>query len=109
MVNIDNFKKIELRIGTIIEVNEFPEARNPTYQLKIDFGGFGIRQSSAKVIDHYSKEDLIDRQIVAVVNFPTKKVANFNSEVLVLGTDGNDKGIILLDVDKPIQNGVKIS
>ncbi|HJL73901.1 MAG TPA: tRNA-binding protein [Candidatus Marinimicrobia bacterium] len=109
MVNIDNFKKIELRIGTIIEVNEFPEARNPTYQLKIDFGGFGIRQSSAKVTDHYSKEDLLDRQIVAVVNFPTKKVANFNSEVLVLGTDGNDKGIILLDVDKPIQNGVKIS
>ena len=109
MVNIDNFKKIELRIGTIIEVNEFPEARNPTYQLKIDFGGFGIRQSSAKVTDHYSKEDLLDRQIVAVVNFPTKKVANFNSEVLVLGTDGNDKGIILLDVYKPIQNGVKIS
>ncbi len=109
MLDINDFKKIELRVGTILEVNDFPEAQSPAYKLKIDFGGFGIRQSSAKITEHYQPQDLINRQIVAGVNFPVKKIANFNSEVLVLGVDGNERGIILLDVDRPIQNGTKIS
>ncbi len=109
METIEDFKKVELRVGTIIEVNDFLEAIKPAFKLKIDFGGFGVKQSSAKITDHYSKEDLVGRQIIAVVNFPVKKVANYDSEVLVLGADSHEGGIILLELDKPIQNGVKIS
>ncbi|HIA23921.1 MAG TPA: tRNA-binding protein [Candidatus Marinimicrobia bacterium] len=109
MISIDDFKKIEFRVGTIVTVDEFPEAKKPAYKLKIDFGGFGIKQSSAQVTDNYLPADLLNRQVVAVVNFPPKKIASLTSEVLVLGADGNENGIILLDLDKPIQNGVKIS
>ena len=109
MISIDDFKNIELRVGTIVTVDEFPEAKKPAYKLKIDFGGFGIKQSSAQVTDNYLPADLLNRQVVAVVNFPPKKIASLTSEVLVLGADGNENGIILLDLDKPIQNGVKIS
>jgi len=109
MISIDDFKKIEFRVGTIVTVDEFPEAKKPAYKLKIDFGGFGIKQSSAQVTDNYLPADLLYRQVVAVVNFPPKKIASLTSEVLVLGADGNENGIILLDLDKPIQNGVKIS
>ena len=109
MISIDDFKKIELRVGTIVTVDEFPEAKKPAYKLKIDFGGFGIKQSSAQVTDNYLPADLLNRQVVAVVNFPPKKIASLTSEVLVLGADGNENGIILLDLDKPMQNGVKIS
>ena len=104
-----DFKKIELRVGTIVTVDEFPEAKKPSYKLKIDFGGFGIKQSSAQVTDNYLPADLLNRQVVAVVNFPPKKIGSLTSEVLVLGVDGNENGIILLDLDKSIQNGVKIS
>ena len=109
MISIDDFKKIEFRVCTIVTVDEFPEAKKPAYKLKIDFGGFGIKQSSAQVTDNYLPADLLNRQVVAVVNFPPKKIASLTSEVLVLGADGNENGIILLDLDKPIQNGVKIS
>ena len=109
MISIDDFKKIEFRVGTIVTVDEFPEAKKPAYKLKIDFGGFGIKQSSAQVTDNYLPADLLNRQVVAVVNFPPKNIASLTSEVLVLGADGNENGIILLDLDKPIQNGVKIS
>ena len=109
MISIDDFKKIEFRVGTIVTVDEFPEAKKPAYKLKIDFGGFGIKQSSAQVTDNYLPADLLNRQVIAVVNFPPKKIASLTSEVLVLGADGNENGIILLDLDKPIQNGVKIS
>ena len=109
MISIDDFKKIELRVGTIVTVDEFPEAKKPAYKLKIDFGGFGIKQSSAQVTDNYLPADLLNRQVVAVVNFPPKKIGSLTSEVLVLGVDGNENGIILLDLDKSIQNGVKIS
>ena len=109
MISIDDFKKIEFRVGTIVTVDEFPEAKKPSYKLKIDFGGFGIKQSSAQVTDNYLPADLLNRQVVAVVNFPPKKIGSLTSEVLVLGVDGNENGIILLDLDKSIQNGVKIS
>ena len=104
MISIKDFKKIEFRVGTIVTVDEFPEAKKPAYKLKIDFGGFGIKQSSAQVTDNYLPADLLNRQVVAVVNFPPKKIASLTSEVLVLGADGNENGIILLDLDKPIQN-----
>ena len=109
MISIEDFNKIEFRVGTIVTVDEFPEAKKPAYKLKIDFGGFGIKQCSAQVTDNYLPADLLNRQVVAVVNFPPKKIASLTSEVLVLGADGNENGIILLDLDKPIQNGVKIS
>lgn len=109
MININDFKKVDLRVGTIVAVDEFPEVEKPAYKLKIDFGGFGNKQSSAQITDHYSPKELLNRQVVAVVNFPPKKIASFNSEVLVLGADGNDGGIVLLELDKPIQNGTKIS
>lgn len=109
MINITDFKKVELRVGTIVEVSDFKEAHDAAFQLKIDFGGFGMRQSSAKITDYYTKEVLLNRQIIAVVNFPIKNIASFNSEVLVLGVDGKEKGIVLLDLDKPMQNGAKIS
>jgi len=109
MIKIDDFKKVELRIGTIIKAEKFLEARTPAYKLEIDFGGFGIRKSSAQIMDHYTKEELMNKQVVAVVNFPPKKIASFTSEVLILGTQGKDGGTILLESDKPIPNGAKIS
>ncbi len=109
MININDFKKVELRVGTIVAVDEFPETEKPAYKLTIDFGRFGNKQSSAQVTDHYSPKELLNRQVVAVVNFPPKKIASYTSEVLVLGAEGLERGIILLELDTPIQNGAKIS
>ena len=109
MININDFKKVQLRVGTIVAVDEFPEAEKPAYKLKIDFGGYGIKQTSAKITDHYSPKELLNRQVVAVVNFPPKKIASFSSEVLILGAEGQESGIVLLELDTPIQNGAKIS
>ena len=109
MININDFKKVELRVGTIISVDEFSEAEKPAFKLKIDFGGFGIKQSSAQVTEHYSSDDLLKEQVVAIVNFPPKKITSYTSEVLILGVDGHKGGIMLLILDKPIQNGAKIS
>ena len=80
-INFDDFTKVDLRIGTIIEVNDFPEARNPAYQLTIDFGALGIKKSSAQITTLYSKEDLLNRQIVANINFPRKQISNLMSEL----------------------------
>ena len=105
-----DFEKVEMRVGTVIEVTDFPEARNPAYQLKIDFGKeIGIRKSSAQITKRYSKEDLLGRQIIAVVNFPKKQIASFMSECLVLGAVGDDNDIVLLNPDFPVQNGLRIS
>ncbi len=109
MININDFKKVELRVGTIVAVDEFPEAEKPAYKLKIDFGGYGIKQTSAQITDHYSPKELLNRQVVAVVNFPPKKIASFSSEVLILGAEGQESSIVLLELDTPIQNGAKIS
>lgn len=104
-----DFEKVEMRVGTIIEANDFPEARNPSYQLVIDFGvEIGQRKTSAQLTSIYSKEDLIGKQIVAVVNFPKKQIANFMSECLVLGAvDGKD--VTLLKTDKKVENGLRVS
>ena len=103
-----DFEKVEMRVGTILEANEFPEARNPSYQLLIDFGSeLGQRKTSAQITSMYSKEELIGKQVVAVVNFPKKQIANFMSECLVLGAvDG--KNVILLKPGKNVENGLRI-
>ncbi|PTX61434.1 tRNA-binding protein [Kordia periserrulae] len=103
------FEKVDMRIGTIIEANNFPKARKPAYQLTIDFGEeIGIRKSSAQITKRYTKEELIGKQIMAVVNFPKKQIANFFSECLVMGAvDGDD--VILMEPSTKIPNGLKIS
>ena len=103
-----DFEKIDIRVGTIIEVNEFPEARKPAYKLSVDFGDLGIKRSSAQITAHYSREELLSRQVIAVVNFPPKQIATFISECLVLGVYDENKDVILLQPGKPVTNGMKI-
>jgi tRNA-binding protein len=104
----DDFEKIDIRAGTITEVSDFPKAKKPSYQLKINFGALGIKQSSAQVTDIYKKEDLLGRQVIAVVNFPPKQIANFFSECLVLGVYTDEKQVILLVPERTVSNGLKI-
>ena len=105
----NEFERTDMRIGTIIEVNDFPEARKPAFQLTIDFGDeIGIRKSSAQITKRYQKEDLVNRQIVAVVNFPKKQIGKFMSECLVLGAVGEEGDVILLAPDFKIENGLRI-
>ena len=103
-----DFEKVDMRIGTILEVNDFPEARKPAYQLTIDFGTkIGLKKSSAQITKRYSKEDLKGKQIIAVVNFPQKQIGNFMSECLVLGSV-NEDDIVLLTSDLKVENGLRI-
>ncbi|MDP5200167.1 tRNA-binding protein [Flavobacterium sp. DG2-3] len=105
----NEFERTDMRVGTIIEVNDFPEARKPAFQLTIDFGSeIGIRKSSAQITKRYQKEDLVNRQIVAVVNFPKKQIGKFMSECLVLGAVGEEGDVILLAPDFKIENGLRI-
>lgn len=104
-----DFEKVEMRIGTITEILDFPEARQPAYKLTIDFGTeIGVRKSSAQITKRYSKEDLLGKQIVAVVNFPKKQIANFMSECLVLGAVGPGNDIVLLHPDLKVENGLRV-
>ena len=108
-ISWEDFEKIDIRTGTIIEVNDFPKARKPAYKLSIDFGSeLGIKRSSAQITTHYSKEELLNRQVVAVVNFPPKQIADFISECLVLGVYDENKDVILLQPQLPVPNGMKI-
>ena len=100
-----DFEKVALRVGTVIEVVDFPEARKPAYQLKVDFGKFGIKWSSAQITKHYAKEELIGRQILGVINFPEKQIANFKSQFLVTGFADVDGKIVLASVERPVPNG----
>jgi tRNA-binding protein len=109
MLTWEEFEKTEMRVGTIIEVNDFPEARKPAYQLTIDFGTeIGIRKSSAQITKRYAKEDLVNRQIIAVVNFPKKQIGKFMSECLVLGAVGQEGDVVLLAPDFKVENGLRI-
>ncbi|HND77366.1 MAG TPA: tRNA-binding protein, partial [bacterium] len=99
MISYDDFDKVEIRTGTIIEVNDFHKARKPAYQLTIDFGVAGIKRSSAQITDMYDKQALIGKQILAVVNFPPKQIANFFSECLVLGVV-TPEGVVLLQTER---------
>lgn len=108
MITWNDFEKLDIRIGTIIEVNDFEKARKPAYQLKIDFGIEGIKKSSAQITVLYSKEELIGKQIIAVINFPPKQIANFISECLVLGVYNENNDIVLLQAERKTENGRKI-
>ncbi|MBK6391557.1 MAG: tRNA-binding protein [Saprospiraceae bacterium] len=108
MITWADFEKIDIRVGTILEAKEFPKAKNPAYQLTIDFGELGIKKSSAQITQLYDKAALIDTQVIAVVNFPPKQIANFISDCLVLGVIGADKKIVLLKPDARVTNGQKI-
>ncbi len=107
-ISWQDFEQVDIRIGTIVEAGDFLNARKPSYQLVIDFGELGIKKSSAQITHHYKIEELIGKQIAAVVNFPVKQIANFFSECLVLGVYDENKDVVLLQPDKPVQNGGKI-
>ncbi|MES2428305.1 MAG: tRNA-binding protein [Bacteroidota bacterium] len=107
-INWTDFEKVELRVGTILEATDFPEARKPAFKVKVDFGEFGIKWSSAQITKHYTKEELPGRQIVGVINFPKKQIANFMSEFLVTGFADENGDIILTAVDKQVPNGSKL-
>ena len=107
-ISWSDFEKIDLRVGTIIEVKDFPNAVKPSYQLQIDFGELGIKKSSAQICALYQKDDLMNKQVIAVVNFPVKQIANFFSECLVLGVIGDDKFITLLEPERRVKNGLRI-
>ena len=109
MLSWTDFEKVDMRTGTIVEVNDFPKARKPAFKLLIDFGKeLGTKRSSAQVTAHYKKEDLLNRQVIAVVNFPPKQIADFTSECLVLGVYDENKDVILLQPGMPVTNGLKI-
>ena len=105
MISWTDFEKIEIRSGTILEVTDFPKAKKPAYQLKIDFGPLGIKQSSAQITHHYSAAELVGKQIIAVVNFPPKQIANFFSECLVLGVYDHQNQVVLLQPERKVDNG----
>lgn len=103
-----DFEKVDIRVGTIIAANDFPKAKRPAYQLTIDFGDLGIKNSSAQITALYQADQLIGQQVIAVVNFPPKQIANFFSECLVLGIYDENKNVVLLQPQRPVSNGLKI-
>ena len=108
MATFEEFQRIDMRVGRILSVEEFPEARNPAWKLEIDFGpGVGVKRSSAQ-ITHYTREELLDRLVIGVVNFPPRRIATFESEVLVMGALDDSKGVVLLQPDKDCDVGDRI-
>lgn len=108
-ITFEDFLKVDIRIGTIIEVNDFPKARKPAYQLKVDFGVLGIKKSSAQITDLYTKEELLNKQVSAIINFKPRQIANFMSEVLVIGVYNIHRKVVLLQALKAIKNGEQVS
>ncbi len=109
MINIKDFSKLELRVGTIVKAEILQQAKVPAYRLEIDFGKLGMKQSSAQITDYYQPKDLVGRQIIGITNLSPKKVAGFTSEVLVLGANNVEKAVVLLATEEPIPNGSKVS
>jgi tRNA-binding protein len=107
-ISWSDFERVELRIGTVIAVEEFPEARKPAWKLTVDFGELGVRRSSAQITVHYRREDLIGRQVVAVLNFPPKQIGPFRSEVLVTGFADENGAIVLAVPERRVPNGAKL-
>lgn len=108
MIEFSDFQKVDMRIGTVIKAEDFPEARKPAIKLEIDFGELGVKQSSAQITKRYEPEQLIGRQVAAVVNFPPMRIAGYKSEVLVLGGMPSEGEVILLSPDDSVENGTKI-
>jgi len=106
---MDDFMKVDIRIGRVVKVEDFPAARKPAYKLWIDFGPLGVKKSSAQLTRLYSLEDLLDRMVAAVVNFPPRQVADFMSEVLVLGAVGEGNEVILLQPDRQAPPGMRVA
>ncbi|MGN6418031.1 MAG: tRNA-binding protein [Pseudobacter sp.] len=104
----DDFEKIDMRIGTIMEVTDFPKAKKPAYQITVDFGELGLKKTSAQITALYDRESLIGRQVVAIVNFPPKQIANFFSECLIMGVYTDKKDVVLLQPERKVENGWKI-
>ena len=104
-ISWSDFEKVSLKVGTVLDVLDFPEAKKPAFKLKVDFGEYGIKWSSAQITKHYTKDDLIGRQVVGVLNFPKKQIANFISEFLVTGFSDQDGHIVLTAVERQVPNG----
>ncbi len=108
-ISWDDFTKVDIRVGRIVEVSDFPKARKPSYQLRIDFGELGVKTSSAQITTHYEKADLLGKLVLAVVNFPPRQIANFFSEVLTLGVVLGDGDIVLVHPDREVALGARIA
>lgn len=105
----EDFRKVDIRVGTIVDVQDFPKARNPSWKVWVDFGPeLGVRKSSAQIVAHYSRSDLIGRQVAAVVNFPPRQIADFMSEVLVLGFPDNDGEVVLIGPERKVPDGGRL-
>lgn len=108
MIEYEDFEKVEMRVGKIIKVDDFPEAKKPSYKLEIDFGEYGVKKSSAQITKLYNKKDLIGKNVIAVMNFKPKQIANFISEVLVLGVNDDKKNVVLLTTERNAKLGERI-
>lgn len=103
-----DFEKVEIRVGTILSVEDFPEARKPAYKITADFGEFGVKKSSVQIVALYRKEELVGRQIIGIINFPVKQIGPFKSEFLTTGLYREDGSVVLAVPDKEVQNGAKL-
>ena len=108
-ITFEDFLKLDIKIGTIIAVNDFPKAKKPAYQLKIDFGALGVKKSSAQITDLYTKEELLHKQVSAIINFKPRQIANFMSECLVMGVYNVEGKVVLLQASIAIKNGEQVN